>query len=71
MRRRALRSYKCKEGFHQGAPPREVPVVLDDSGERFVNIERGCRWHGCRCYCHPWYEKRVTIEARKIPRAAA
>ncbi len=64
--RRVLRSWKCKASFHQGSPDRKEFVVVDDSGERIENTIHGCGWHGCRCYCHPWFVKKVTIAARKI-----
>jgi hypothetical protein len=62
MSRRVLRSWKCKTGHHQGTAPWTVPVVLDDSGERFENTYKPCRWHGCRCYCHPWFQKRPGLK---------
>src|SRR5947209_2216616 len=24
-------------------------------------IAAQCRWHGCRCYCHPWFLKRPGL----------
>lgn len=76
MKRRALRSKKCKDGFHQGQsrpatrwfdPETGDPVDKDSlDAMPLASTMRGCRWHGCGCYCHPWFQKRTTIEARGL-----
>jgi hypothetical protein len=70
--RHALRSYKCKEGFHQGqhrTVRNLVDMGQDGLIERVDEIEWGCKWHGCRCFCHPWFMKRVSIEARRVKKS--
>jgi hypothetical protein len=75
MTRTALRSWKCKAGFHQGSHIPEIHPLLRTARPRITDDEtllppstKGCLWRGCRCYCHPWYQKQVSITTRRIGR---